>query len=279
MKTTLILSALASASALSLARMEENPHEDPKHWDYSMERGPNKWGSLKYPDGSLVFPLCANGKQQSPVNLLPERFTPSKLPIERSYTTKKFQVVPRPAMHPGFNMVPLDGEAYMKVDGLRYDLLQFHAHAPSEHTINGKRLPLEIHFVHKNAETGGLAVYGILYNMTAIDMAAKDAGVNVGLPNRFIDSFIADAYHPAVIENVNLDGLIRDTSANYMRYPGSLTTPPCTEGVKWHVTTATTGVNDFELMAFSFALGQVKNSRPVLPFGNTRGVKSLKNQA
>jgi carbonic anhydrase len=64
---------------------------------------------------------------------------------------------------------PLGGEAYLMVDGLRFDLLQFHFHSSSEHTLNGKSYPLEVHFVHANTQTPGvtkLAVWGILFPST-----------------------------------------------------------------------------------------------------------------
>jgi len=140
-------------------------------WTYvtSASNGPANWGKIVVNSSTseLMYPNCAKFAQ-SPINIdigTTTVATPPTYNPQRFYNATLFKISPRPSGHPGFQVLPINGTAVWKVDGVDYYLLQFHYHSPSEHTVNGVRLPLEVHFVHQNA-AGDLAVFGILYPLS-----------------------------------------------------------------------------------------------------------------
>jgi len=148
------------------------------------------------------------------------------------------------------------------IEGNTYELKQIHFHAPSEHTVNGMLFPLEMHMVHADAD-GKLAVIGLLFEH--------------GNANPFLQTFW-DELTEEVGEKKELKGpfdmnMVDLTSSNYFRYQGSLTTPPCTEGVNWTV------MRD----AFQVSPAQVDKFRQVMNFkfqrrGNNRPVQPLNDR-
>ncbi|MBL8090913.1 MAG: carbonic anhydrase family protein [Anaerolineales bacterium] len=186
------------------------------HWTYEGEEGPEYWGEL---DPS--YAVCGTGTHQSPIDIS----TPSEkdlVNIVFHYESSQVNI-----LNNGHTVqVNYDAGSYIELDSVRYDLLQFHYHAPSEHVINGKSFPAEIHLVHKNAD-GQLAVVGIL-----LDEGAKNSALNP-----FIDNLPAeksDVKDVGVTINANE---FLPTLQTTFRYAGSLTTPPCSEGVSWLVMT------------------------------------------
>ncbi len=149
-----------------------------------------------------------------------------------------------------------DGGSSILVDGLIYNLLQFHTHTHSEHAINGTHAPLEMHFVHQNATTGKLAVIGVL--------------VEEGTENAVLEHFVhhlpgtKDGSYESSDTFSALDLMPSDKS--YFTYAGSLTTPPCSEIVTWIVMehpieASTTQIHDFEAL-------EHENARPVQVLGS-----------
>lgn len=140
------------------------------------------------------------------------------------------------------------------VDARPFDLLQYHIHSPSEHTVEGERFPLEIHFVHRDGD-GRLAVVGVLVREGAEEGAAGAAVREVWshLPRRVgeVDEFITEV-DP-------LDLIPADRT--HFAYLGSLTTPPCTERVLWHVLTAPLAMSTEHIAAFRELYSD--NARPV----------------
>jgi carbonic anhydrase len=142
--------------------------------------------------------------------------------------------------------------SYMRADGVRYDLVQFHFHSPSEHTIEGQYAAAEMHLVHKSAD-GTLAVLGVL--------------IEAGVGSRSFEpvwSHLPTQAGPAQTfdETINVADLLPDNLATY-RYMGSLTTPPGTEGVHWNlviepVTISQAQVEEFRAVMFG-------NNRPTQP--------------
>lgn len=115
-------------------------------WTYEKEgvNGPAHWGTyLNATAGTPYYPTCADtvNSQQSPIDIVDAATTAgnggSAIHLFRNYTTTAFKIKARPGGHPGFQMIPLNGVAMFMVDGVRYDLIQFHYHSPSEHTVNG----------------------------------------------------------------------------------------------------------------------------------------------
>jgi carbonic anhydrase len=183
-------------------------------WSYTGETGPAHWADLS-PD----YALARTGTRQSPIDLPSTGLPETELPdIELDYKPERAVFVNNGhTLHhdetPG-NTLRIAGESY--------SLEQFHFHAPSEHTIDGEHAPLEMHLVHEN-EAGELLVVGLLFE--ASPDAPDLAGLGLLLPDDAGESGrIMGMVNPA------------DYMTNlhpYTRYEGSLTTPPCTEGVTW----------------------------------------------
>lgn len=135
----------------------------------------------------------------------------------------------------------------MSVGGKKYELLQVHFHTPSEHAIDGKRVPLEGHFVHKSAE-GALAVLGVMMQEGAENPALESVWKHLPMsagPAQTIEGasvYPVDFFPP---------------KRTYHRYMGSLTTPPCSEGVNWFVPTEPISISSAQLQKFAKATGEI----------------------
>ncbi len=141
----------------------------------------------------------------------------------------------------------------LTVDGERYGLLQFHFHAPSEHTIGGQRYPLEAHFV-MGSEEGHLAVMGYLYEEGEAD--PDMAPIVAALPKHPGDKRRMESPEIAIEK-------LKPLGRDFYAYPGSLTTPPCSEGVRWMVAAQPLTLSREQLQAFDAVLHN--NNRPVQP--------------
>ena len=223
------------------------------HWGYVGETGPEHWGEL-----SPSYIMCKIGKNQSPVDINGENtvkaclkplkihfFADAKYVLNNGHTIK----------------VITAGESYLVIDGRKFYLKQFHFHAPSEHTINGKHYPFEAHFVTADKE-GNLAVIGVLFKVGKENEALakiwsvmpKRVGERKPLPYKL---------NPA-------DLLPRDRE--YYYYDGSLTTPPCSEGVRWFVMKEPVELSEEQLELFKEVMG-VPNNRPVQPINARKVLK------
>ena len=210
-------------------------------WSYSGEAGPPNWAEL-----SPEYAACA-GVNQSPVDLA--AFVEADLaPIEFSYAQSGTAI-----LNNGHTVQVESGDgSAIILDGRVYRLLQFHFHAPSENHIEGVEFPMEVHFVHVGPE-GGLAVIAVMF-------AAGEHNAALAQSWRHMPS--ADERHvfDAPIAPADLLPEARD----YYRFNGSLTTPPCTEGVIWLVMKAPTSASSEQIAAFADAL-HGPNNRPVQP--------------
>ncbi|MFC3961453.1 carbonic anhydrase [Nocardia jiangsuensis] len=214
--------ALAAAAALLIlpgcgapgARPEpgESP---PPHWDYDAE-GPGHWAEL---DGR--YGVCGSGAGQSPIDLgHPTRVAPADH-IDVAYgPVRGLEVVD--TGHTIQANVPAGTGQHVVVDGRRFALTQFHFHAPSEHTIEGAGAAMELHLVHV-AEGGAVAVLGVLLEVS--ERRSAFGPVLGELPP-------AGGVRAAAA--LDLREVLPGDLAQF-RYTGSLTTPPCTEGVAWTV--------------------------------------------
>jgi carbonic anhydrase len=134
-----------------------------------------------------------------------------------------------------------------------YELVQYHFHAPSEHTVAGKHFPMEMHLVHRSA-AGALAVVGVLIEEGAAN-AAFDPIWSTLPKGKGAESHLEHV-------KVDVDDLLPKTRTVW-RYDGSLTTPPCSEGVKWLVMTTPVALSAAQIAAFTAVVEP--NSRPVQP--------------
>ena len=212
-----------------------------QHWGYASDDGPAVWGRL-----SSEYALCAVGDRQSPIDIVGA--TPADAPaVSFHYQPMKPQL-----WNNGHTVeVVSTSENWIEVGRARYDLTQFHFHTPGEHTVEGRPFDMEVHLVHRNEE-GTLAVVGVFVRRgdehPVLDALAKH------LP--------APGESSALEENLAASELLPEASRMF-RYEGSLTTPPCSEGVQWFVLETPVEISDAGLAAFEAILGN--NSRPVQP--------------
>ncbi len=192
--------------------------EHDKHgaaWGYTGAKGPEYWGSL-----SEEFKLCKTGTSQSPIDFQ-QTFPAGKTGIGFEYQVAELEIE-----NNGHTIkVSYPDGNHLRVAGQTYNLRQFHYHSPSEHTEDGQFHPMEIHFVHQNAK-GALAVIGVFVDQGPENLALREIWEH--LPKR------ANQQETIVKEIINARDLIPLDSGFY-RYMGSLTTPPCSEGVNWFV--------------------------------------------
>jgi carbonic anhydrase len=211
-------------------------------WSYLGKTGPVFWSRL-----SPAYKACSTGHEQSPVDIRNARLNPALQPIQFHYLAG-----PVTLENNGHTVeVHVDPGSYIVVDGVRYNLIQFHFHHPSEHTIKGRLADMEIHFVHRSAD-GKLAVLAVLLNEGMGYPNATLATLWEHLPTQAGKSEkITDMVDPA--------GLL-PADRGYWTYTGSLTSPPCTEGVSWFVFEQPMSISRSQYNAFS-ALYQ-RNTRP-----------------
>jgi carbonic anhydrase len=250
MKNKFYLIGVLAIVSLSLGacapKAEESPPAAAPHWTYEGEEGPEHWGEL---DES--FAVCGAGKSQSPIDV-----TTSE---EQDLANISFHYQPSEVniVNNGHTVqINYDAGSYMELDGVRYDVAQFHYHAPSEHALNGKLFPAELHIVHKSAD-GTLAVVGVLLEAGARNDAFQPFVDN--LPTEKSD--VKDAG-----VKINAAELLPAVQTTY-RYSGSLTTPPCSEGVHWNLMNTPVEISSEQLHALE-TLFEEGNNRPIQPLND-----------
>ncbi|MCI2240389.1 carbonic anhydrase family protein [Paenibacillus sp. TRM 82003] len=210
---------------------------------YEGERGPANWASL-----SEEYAECADAAQQSPVDLagattvpLPDlRFDYATADVELDNTVHTVQ-----AVEPAGSTVGVDGRTYA--------LKQFHLHEPAEHALDGQTLAGELHLVHTD-DSGAVAVVGVLLRQGEANPALTEYFAN--LP--------AGPGERATLTGFDTEALLPQDRRTF-RYTGSLTTPPCTEGVSWFVVREPVEVSAQQLADFRSVVAE--NSRPLQPLG------------
>ncbi|MCY4467102.1 MAG: carbonic anhydrase family protein [Thiotrichales bacterium] len=238
-----VVAALAFASAAG-AQSGEAPAgdgHDGATWGYEGSRGPENWDRL-----SPAFRLCGLGTMQSPLNIA-DAVPAHGDPIEFDYGPAPLNIVNN-GHTVQVNYAPGSG---ITVSGRRYELLQFHFHAPSEHSIAGRLAAMEMHLVHGN-EAGQLAVVGVLLEIGSENSALREIWAHMPeekSPERTIDGVLIDA------------GDLLPTNTSYYRYMGSLTTPPWSEGVSWFVLAEPVAVDRAQLDKLTRTVGA--NNRPL----------------
>ncbi|WP_431259242.1 carbonic anhydrase [Roseateles chitinivorans] len=230
LSTVLLAGLLTSASPTFAAA----------HWEYTGEKGAAHWSEI---DPS--FAECASGHQQSPINIV--KTVKATLPALAFHYGSTAPTI----WNNGHTVqVNLPAGNTLEVGGQTYELLQFHFHTPSEEHIQGKSLPMVAHFVHKNA-AGELGVVAVL--------------IRAGRSNAAWESVFQ--HLPRVGEKITVDELQLDLasllpkSLGYYDFAGSLTTPPCSEGVHWMVLKEPVSLSSRQIDAFRKLVG--RNARPV----------------
>jgi carbonic anhydrase len=249
MKKTLLVSAafgvLLSSSVL-IAADNESPH-----WEYTGDIGPAHWGEL-----SKDWSTCSTGQSQSPIDIkfsgamqgdgIMLDYKPSSITVVNNGHTIQQNV---------------DAGSTMQSGGSTYDLVQFHFHSPSEHTFNGKHFPLEVHLVHSDKE-GNLAVVGVML---------EEGDANETLEK--VWQVMPEKADMTTTSNQSLNAHdLLPENTDFALYSGSLTTPPCSEGVRWHVVQQPLELSTMQLKKFQDVISP--NNRPILPL-NGRMVKTV----
>lgn len=219
---------------------------------YEGETGPQYWSRLTWD-----YAICEQGVHQSPIDLADANEI-QVAQMERVLGAVGMDVERRAeAMEVLDNghtvQITSDAELGVSIDGRVYGLLQFHFHSPSEHTIDGRVFPLEAHFVMGN-EAGQLAVMSYLFEEGEAN--EEYAPIVAGLPQ--------NAGEKRKLEDLDFDvEALKPLSGDFFMYAGSLTTPPCSEGVVWIVRAEPEEMSAEQLAAFARTLDN--NARPVQP--------------
>lgn len=229
MKNLFMLATALTVSSLAMA--------DEQHWSYEGADGPSHWGGL-----------CSSGKNQSPVDVH-DAISAKLAPL-----SFKYQSMAQDVFNNGHTVqVTYAPGSELTVDSHHYQLKQFHFHAPSEDLLNGKRFPLEAHFVHAD-EDGNLAVVAVFVEQGAANAALEKLGKD--LPVRAGDKHDLDVKVAAAE--------LMPKTRDYYRFSGSLTTPPCSEGVNWLVLKHPITASEQQIEQLHAAMGH-DNARPVQP--------------
>lgn len=164
-----------------------------------------------------------------------------------------------------------EGGAYVTLDGDRFNLLQVHFHSPSEETFDGVAPALDAHLVHQNPDTKQLLVIGVTFNEGGESNQLLDIAVD--------NDPTAESDKKNPVQGVPLAAFI--PNAEMYTFNGSLTTPPCSEGVKWFVSQKIMSATKAEIEGLkSVAESQGLengNARPTQPL-NGRPVNTIKAQ-
>jgi len=214
-----------------------------KHWSYSGDTSPIHWGDLK-----KDYFMCKEGKNQSPINITDARAT-EKNDIKFTYFTGGDKVV-----NNGHTIeVVYKPGSFIDIDGHKFELKQFHFHTPSENHIEGKSFPAEIHFVHKDKD-GNLAVLALM-----VEEGAKNLELD-----KILSSVSDKVNDEKELENPVSASSLMPTDVDYYRFNGSLTTPPCSEGVIWAVFKKHITASKEQLEKLHKLIG-FNNNRPIQP--------------
>ena len=232
--------ALGVAAILLVVAEKESEGSE---WSYEGDHGPAHWGGLK-PD----YALCKTGKGQSPIDIT-NTVKADLPPIQFGYQPATLRII-----NNGHTIqVNYPEGSFVTVGGRQFQLVQFHFHHPSEEKIRGKDFAMVVHLVHRNAE-GNLAVVAVL--------------MDKGRDNAFIKTLWERLPREVDKEEVSTSVMIDPSGLlppqrGYYAYSGSLTTPPCTEGVTWFVLKAPVNLSEAQIKRFSTLY--THNARPVQP--------------
>lgn len=233
---------LIAACVLGLAAVSVWGDEGARDWAYRGNTGPRDWAGLS-PD----YEACGNGRVQSPVNI---RHTEK---VELPALDFQYSTVAATVVNDGHMIrVDLPQGNHLKVGDERYELVQINLHSPSEEQINGRHKAMTAHFVHRNAD-GKLAVVAVLLQTGRHNDAFQPVFANLPRGRN------AD---PLQGIEVDLAAMLPD-QRKYYAYEGSLTSPPCTEGVSWMVMKAAVPVS--KQQKAEFRRWFPRNVRPVQP--------------
>lgn len=237
----LAIAVSASESKKSARGKHGSPGKGKAHWSYAGSEGPSRWGSL-----DVGYATCRTGAAQSPIDVK-GKFRAASKPLKFSYKDTKLRV-----LNNGHTIQVNYGiGSVLELEGDKNRLAQFHLQSPSEHIVKGRPYDMEMHLVHVNRKKQ-LAVVGVLLKAGRESPTLKQVWRRMP----------ADAN--VKVEEVGTKISVADLLPNdksYYNYSGSLTTPPCSEGVKWFVLKTPVEVSKTQIKKFVSVVG--KYARPV----------------
>jgi carbonic anhydrase len=238
--------------AASRASAQEHADDKISRWSYAGPNGPAHWADL-----SPAYNLCRDGKEQSPINIVRPRL--GKLaPLLFSYVPVQLRILDT-GHYVQINS-PTGGS--LSIGGKSYSLVQYHFEQPGEEEIEGHSYSMGAHLVHKDGQ-GRSVVVAIQFT--------------VGKENPFIQVLWGHLpKHPGMEEvpagvTFDLSGLL-PTSRDYYSYGGSLTTPPCTEGIRWYILKTPVEISAAQLAAMAKLYPH--NARPIQPLNGRQVLES-----
>lgn len=217
------------------------------NWGYVREAGPANWGK--------TYPLCLM-HQQSPINITDTSINANNK-LEFHYKPSDFKFVLNP--HNLYVIAPESNKDYVEFNGTQYKLLSFHFHVPSEHTIKGKAYPMEMHIVHKSSK-------GRILEVSVFLQTSADKNMNIR------EIYVQPIKNGKMTTQTNLAKLI-PAGSKYFTYSGSITTPPCTEGVTWIVMENPIPITEKQIQFFKDNVIPA-NNRPVQPLNGREVMES-----
>ncbi|XP_004493459.1 alpha carbonic anhydrase 4-like isoform X2 [Cicer arietinum] len=247
----IFLLLILSSSSSSFLVSASDSTTDEYNYKVGSKEGPENWGNMK-PE----WKVCGIGKLQSPIDICNKRVQefPQLGILQRDY-----KPAPAVLLNRGHDvMVQWNGDAgNININGTYYKLVQCHWHTPSEHTLSGSKYDMELHAVHKSS-TGETAVIGVWYK--------------IGKPDPFLSKLLDQI---KLIDDKEIDvgtinpADIKFANKKYYRYIGSLTTPPCTEGVTWTIVKKVKTASIEQIIALKEAVhrGFEENARPTQNLG------------
>ena len=222
------------------AKVEEGHGSGPQ-WTYEGKTGPSYWGDL-----ADEFIACKAGTSQSPINI------DASIQAQAANIEFNYHNTPLSILNNGHTLqVNYAPGSSITIGHDQYELLQFHFHTPSEHEVSSQSFPMEGHLVHKDA-SDRLAVVGVF--------------IEEGRSNPFFQALVDNLPHGAGEEKavhgaeVNVEDMLPH-DRDIFTYSGSLTTPPCSEGVSWNVMSTPIEMSGEQIEAFSAILA--RNNRPI----------------
>ncbi|RXK00310.1 hypothetical protein CRU98_03890 [Arcobacter sp. CECT 8986] len=242
MKKTMIYICIVAIIALFLSDGDKK-HEKLAHWGYAGEEAPANWANL-----DTRYNMCKDGKHQSPINLTSDNVIDANLGDITFYDDSFASTFE----NNGHTLkVNFKSGNMIEYGSKEYSLLQMHFHTPSENQIDGKSFPMEAHLVHKDAN-GNLLVIAVMFEQS------DESNV---ILNKLIKKLPSKVGDKRELESDIYGYDILPEDREFYSFDGSLTTPPCSEGVKWIVLKNPVGISDSQLEDFKNIMQE--NNRPI----------------
>lgn len=238
-----ILCSLITLSLLGSCNRDEEVVKEttPAKWDYE---NPN-WQNQGYSE-------CA-GLVQSPIDIITTSTIKAHLPeVQFNYNYFPIKVIDN-----GHTVQVNASNNSITYNGQVYNLKQFHYHGHSEHYIDGKYMPMELHFVHQNPTTGSLIVLGVM---------VEGGGANNPAFEKYLKAFPTVKEKEFTLTDTINPSEMFPASKMYYNYTGSPTTPPCSQGLNWIIFKDKLQISSTQLELFTKAYGH--NARPIQPTGS-----------